>query len=70
MKTVGQSFEDEKISYDQVLSTADISDWHSKSADFIMEKWNTPVENLSPRQYTWYDQFRDDLIEKRIERRL
>lgn len=65
--TVGEAFLDEKITKEKVDACAEISSYWVTSVDFILAKWDTPLQKLSTKQYEWFTRILEDLIEKRIK---
>lgn len=67
--TVQEWFEGDKITREDVDLMAEESEYSAKAARFIGEKWNTDVDDLSPKQSNWAGRILDDMVERRIEGR-
>ena len=67
MKTVGELFEEEKITKDMVADVADESGYWLSASTFVSENWDTPCHSLMQKQAGWMSRILDDMVEKRIE---
>jgi len=68
--TVGDELEEEKITKEMVFDSMDLSNYWASTANFIVTKWNTNVDDLTEKQENWFKKAKDDLIEMRIEGKL
>lgn len=67
--TVSEWFEGERITREDVDGMGEESDYSRKAAEFIGQKWNTDVEDLTEKQSSWASRIIDDMIERRCNRR-
>lgn len=65
--TVGELFEADKITKDFLNLMADESSYWQGAASFVLEKWDTDADRLSPKQGKWLTSILEDCVEKRIE---
>lgn len=65
--TVKWLFAEEKIDIDFLWENFDDEPYWVKCKNFIEEKWEEEIEDLSPKQAAWVTRILDDCIEKRIE---
>ncbi len=68
--TVGESFEQEKLTKKILDDVSERSDYWEKACSFITENWEKEVFKLSDRQIVWYERILEDLTEQRIEGKL
>lgn len=68
--TVEEVFTEEKLTREMVEERKDESGstYWENCYNFIDQKWNDPVEDLSDKQSQWLDKIREDMIEWRIKR--
>lgn len=67
MKTVQEFFESDKIFKDDVARIADESSYWESSANFVLQKWETDMDELSEKQVTWLGKIQEDMVERRIK---
>ncbi|MDH4163298.1 MAG: hypothetical protein OEW15_11515 [Nitrospirota bacterium] len=64
--TVGEWFEGDKIMREDVTLLGEESEYNEKAARFILEKWETDADDLTPKQSAWAGRILDDMVERRI----
>jgi hypothetical protein len=62
---VRELFESEDISQEDLLKIKNENEYWDKSVSFILEKWNSEVTRLSPRQGSWVYSIREELVDKK-----
>lgn len=65
--TVGELFEAEKIDKDFLNDLSDESKYWEGAVSFVLEKWTTDADRLSPKQGKWLTSILEDCVERRIE---
>lgn len=66
MSTLGELFEEEKITKEVLEEAAEESSYWLSCSTFVIENWERDPEGLSLKQKTWASKILDDLVERRI----
>ena len=66
--TVREWFEGDKIMRADIEAIAEESSYQASASGFILEKWDTDVDELSIKQSAWAGNILDDMVERRINR--
>jgi hypothetical protein len=67
--TVQEWFEAENIQRQDIEAMADESDYSESASQFICQRWDADVEDLSPKQAAWASRILDDMVDRRIQGR-
>lgn len=64
--TIQEMFETEHIYKDDLVLVSEESEYSRNAAGFVLDKWYTDIEDLTPKQAAWASRILDDLTERRI----
>jgi hypothetical protein len=57
----------DKITKELLESRQGESDYLDNAIEFVLQKWNDEIEELSEKQYNWAHKILEDMVEWRIK---
>lgn len=63
-------FIEDKITKKMLDDVSKESDYWYQATQFIIDNWSRTLDSLSQRQFSWTHKILEDLVEKRIERKI